>query len=118
MLTCQVAPTFKVYQDKAVKDKERYIIEMEYYREKLKNDQVISDAVPLRQRLPEPDTDMLNAEADSLQTPEQSSSDGSDDYEDDKAKEKDFSVDSLPVIGLGVGAESMDSVERSSKGGL
>lgn len=89
---------------------------MEYYREKLKNDEVISDAVPLRQRLPEPDTDMLNAEADSLQTPEQSSLDGSDDYEDDKAKEKDFSVDSLPVIGLG--AESMDSVERSSKLGL
>lgn len=105
-----------VYQDKAVKDKERYITEMEYYREKLKNDEVISDAVPLRQRLPEPDTDMLNAEADSLQTPEQSSLDGSDDYEDDKAKEKDFSVDSLPVIGLG--AESMDSVERSSKLGL
>jgi hypothetical protein len=99
-----------------VKDKERYRTEMEYYREKLKMDQVISDAVPLQQRLPEPDTDMLNAEADSLQTPEESSSGGSDDYEDDKAMEKDYSMDALPVIG--VGAECMDSVEKSSKGGL
>ncbi|CAJ2631117.1 high mobility group B protein 15 [Trifolium pratense] len=105
-----------VYQDKAVKDKERYRTEMEYYREKLKMDQVISDAVPLQQRLPEPDTDMLNAEADSLQTPEESSSGGSDDYEDDKAMEKDYSMDALPVIG--VGTECMDSVGKSSKGVL
>lgn len=112
----------KVYQDKAMKDKERYRAEMEDYREKLKMDQVISNAVPLQQRLPEVDTDMLNAdmkldeaEADSPQTPEESSSGGSE-YEDDKAMEKDYSMDALPVIG--VGAESMNSNEKSSKGGL
>ncbi|CAI8601547.1 unnamed protein product [Vicia faba] len=111
-----------VYQEQAMKDKERYKTEMESYREKLKTDQVISDAEPLQQRLPEADTDMLNAdmkfdeaEADSLQTPEESSSAGSE-YEDDRGMEKDFSVDAFPVIG--VGAEAMDSVEKSSKGGL
>lgn len=105
-----------------MKDKERYKTEMESYREKLKMDQVISDAMPLQQRLPEADTDMLNAdmkfdeaEADSLQTPEESSSVGSE-YEDDKGTEKDYSVDAFPVIG--VGAEAMDSVEKSSKGDL
>ncbi|CAL5210314.1 unnamed protein product [Lathyrus oleraceus] len=106
-----------VYQEQAMKDKERYKTEMECYREKLKMDQVISDAVPLQQRHPEADTDMKfdEAEADSLQTPEESSSVGSE-YEDDKGMEKDFSVDAFPVIG--VGAEAMDSVEKSCKGGL
>ena len=112
-----------VYQEKAVKDKERYKAEMEYYREKLKMGQVISDAVPLQQRLPEPDTGMLNAdtkldetEADSVETPEESSSGGSE-YEDDKGTEKEFGVNALPVIG--VGTESMDIIEdKSSKGGL
>ncbi|KAL9240113.1 hypothetical protein vseg_014370 [Gypsophila vaccaria] len=42
-----------VYQEKAVQDKERYRIEMEDYRERLRGDnEVISDAVPLRQRFP------------------------------------------------------------------
>ncbi|KAF5452130.1 hypothetical protein F2P56_027162 [Juglans regia] len=41
-----------VYQEKAVRDKERYRAEMEDYRERLRSDQVISDAVPLQQRLP------------------------------------------------------------------
>ncbi|XP_057426994.1 high mobility group B protein 15-like [Lotus japonicus] len=89
-----------VYQEKAMKDKERYHAEMEDYHEKLKMDLVISDAVPLRQRFPEPDTDMLDADAklddaqaDSLQTVEESSF-GESDYEVDKAGERDFNVDS------------------------
>ncbi|KAK9725787.1 hypothetical protein RND81_05G169400 [Saponaria officinalis] len=42
-----------VYQEKAVKDKERYRIEMEDYRGRLRgDDQVISDAVPIQQRFP------------------------------------------------------------------
>lgn len=52
----------QVYQDKAVKDKERYRIEMEGYRKRLRTGEVISDAVPLQQRFPEPDIGMTEAE--------------------------------------------------------
>ncbi|XP_061992299.1 high mobility group B protein 15 [Rosa rugosa] len=51
-----------VYQEKAVKDKERYRVEMEEYRERLKAAQVISDAVPLQQRSPEADASMAESE--------------------------------------------------------
>ncbi|CAB4261470.1 unnamed protein product [Prunus armeniaca] len=72
-----------VYQEKAVKDKERYRIEMEDYRERLKAGQVISDAVPLQQRFPEANTcntSMVESDAkieeteprDSPQTPDES----------------------------------------------
>ncbi|KAJ1385815.1 High mobility group box domain [Sesbania bispinosa] len=113
-----------VYQEKAMKDKERYRAEMEDYREKLKMGQVISDAVPLQQRLPDPDVEMLDAdikldevEGDSLQTPEESSS-GESDYEDDKAMEKDFDMDALPVMGVGAETSCLGSEEKSSKEGL
>lgn len=75
----------KVYQEKAVKDKERYKAEMEDYRERLKMGHVISDAVPLQQRLPEADSGLVDVEIKMLgspQTPEVSSSGGSD-YDDD-----------------------------------
>ncbi|KAK7343249.1 hypothetical protein VNO77_11850 [Canavalia gladiata] len=112
-----------VYQEKAVKDKERYRAEMEDYREKLKMGQIISDAVPLQQRLPEPETDMMDAdmkldeaEAGSPQTPEESSSGGSD-FEDDKATEKDFDMDALPAtIGMGAESSCLGSEDKSSKG--
>lgn len=51
-----------VYQEKAVKDKERYKVEMENYRERLRTGQVISDAVPLQQRFPETDASMVESE--------------------------------------------------------
>lgn len=112
-----------VYQEKAVKDKERYQAEMEDYRGKLKMGHVISDAVPLQQRLPDPDTDMVDAgikldesEFDSLQTPEESSSGGSD-YEDDKAMDKDFDVDASHVIGERAESSCLGS-EKSLEGGL
>ncbi|KAG7990994.1 hypothetical protein I3843_02G053500 [Carya illinoinensis] len=41
-----------VYQEKAVRDKERYRAEMEDYRKRLRTGQVINDARPLQQRLP------------------------------------------------------------------
>ncbi|XP_022959291.1 high mobility group B protein 15 [Cucurbita moschata] len=70
-----------VYQEKAMKDKERYRVEMEDYREKLRTGQVISDAVPLQQRLPEPDLNMVYADkneetedGDSPQTPDNDTS--------------------------------------------
>ena len=102
-----------------MKDKERYRVEMEDYREKLKMGPVISDAVPLQQRLPEPDTDMLDeAEGDSPQTPEESSSGGSD-YEDyNKTAERGFDMDALPVIGMGAETSYLGSEEKLSKGGL
>jgi len=43
-----------------MKDKERYILEMEDYLEKLKMGAVITDAVPLRQWPPKLDIDVLD----------------------------------------------------------
>ncbi|KHN37294.1 high mobility group B protein 15-like [Glycine soja] len=53
-----------VYQEMSNKDKERYLKEMEEYVEKLKADQVIVDAVPLRQWPPQQDTDIQMEEAE------------------------------------------------------
>ncbi|XP_021291222.1 high mobility group B protein 15 isoform X1 [Herrania umbratica] len=97
-----------VYQEKALKDKERYRIEMEDYRERLRTGQVISDAVPLQQRLPEPDVDMAEADmkleetegGDSPQTPENDSSSGESDFEDDKTAAKDLDMEESPVVGV------------------
>ncbi|KAE8668090.1 High mobility group B protein 15 [Hibiscus syriacus] len=97
-----------VYQDKALKDKERYRIEMEDYRERLRAGQVISDAVPLQQRLPEPDVEMKQADmkldetegGDSPETREHySSSDGSD-SEDDKTRDKELDREEYLVAGV------------------
>ncbi|MED6168422.1 hypothetical protein PIB30_011590 [Stylosanthes scabra] len=104
-----------VYQEKAMKDKERYRVEMEDYREKQKMGQVISDAVPLQQRLPE-DMKLDEADGDSFQTPEESSTGGSD-YEDDRAMDKDFDEDASPVAGLGAESSCLGS-EKSPNGGL
>ncbi|XP_010522406.1 PREDICTED: high mobility group B protein 15 [Tarenaya hassleriana] len=52
-----------VYQGKALEDKERYRAEMEDYREKLRTGQLISNAVPLQQRLPGQDLEMAEADA-------------------------------------------------------
>ncbi|KAG2726512.1 hypothetical protein I3760_01G116400 [Carya illinoinensis] len=73
-----------VYQEKAFKDKERYRSEMEEYKERLRTDQVISDAVPLQQRLPGQDVVNTvdedaeiedNEEGESPHTPDNASSD-------------------------------------------
>lgn len=99
-----------VYQEKAVKDKERYRVEMEDYRERLKMGQIISDAVPIQQRLPHADVDMVEAEAktemeggESPQTPENESSSGkTDSDDDDKTAEKEFDMETYPGVGVGV----------------
>lgn len=77
-----------------MKDKERYKAEMENYREKQRMGQVISDAVPLQQRLPGPDVEMVEAgtgteevEGDSPQSPCNESSSGKSDSEDLKDTE-------------------------------
>ncbi|GAB2249592.1 hypothetical protein Droror1_Dr00012951 [Drosera rotundifolia] len=66
-----------VYQEKALKDKERYRIEMEDYKKtRASTSQGISAAVPLQQRVPDMDVDMVEvnvkegADVDSVGTPE------------------------------------------------
>ncbi|KAL0456739.1 UNVERIFIED_CONTAM: High mobility group B protein 15 [Sesamum latifolium] len=49
--TCSI----QVYQEKALKDKERYKIEMEDYRERLRTGQIIRGAMPIQQRPPVPE---------------------------------------------------------------
>ncbi|KAK5793852.1 hypothetical protein F383_22153 [Gossypium arboreum] len=110
-----------VYQDKALKDKERYRIEMEDYRERLRTGQIISDAVPLQQRLPEPDVEMTEAnmrldgaEGGYSQTLEHDSSSGGSDFEDAKTADNDLDMEESPVVG--VGGESMnEDVEISGE---
>jgi hypothetical protein len=76
----------KVYQEKAIKDKERYQAEMEDYREKLKLDTGIDDALPMQQHFPEANSALVDVDIkmlDSFQTPEESFSSGSDYVADD-----------------------------------
>ncbi|GLT68627.1 hypothetical protein SLA2020_408380 [Shorea laevis] len=101
-----------VYQEKALKDKERYRLEMEGYRERLRTGQVISDAVPIQQ-LPEPNLDMMEAdvkldetEGGGSQTPENESSSGESDYVGDKNPDKDLAMEVSP--GVGVATESIN----------
>ncbi|KAL0376918.1 UNVERIFIED_CONTAM: High mobility group B protein 15 [Sesamum calycinum] len=56
-------PERAVYQEKALKDKERYKIEMEDYRERLRTGQIIRSAMPIQQRppVPEANTTDLNS---------------------------------------------------------
>ncbi|XP_056177060.1 high mobility group B protein 15 isoform X3 [Syzygium oleosum] len=108
-----------VYQDKALKDKERYKMEMESYRERLRMGQVVSDAVPLQQRLPELDVDMVDADADanpeeteegnSPQTQDnESSSDKSFSEEDDKDTEKELDAEPSPVSAVVLESSNLD----------
>lgn len=108
-------PEIQVYQEKALKDKERYRIEMEDYRERLKTGQVISDAIPLQQRLPGADVDMVEVDTkldetggDSPQTPDNESSSGGSDFEDDKTAEKDTEMEESPGVGLGTETSNVD----------
>ncbi|RDX97866.1 High mobility group B protein 15, partial [Mucuna pruriens] len=73
-------PEKSVYQEKAVRDKERYRAEMEEYREKLKMGRVISDAVPLQQRLPEADAALVDVDVKMVGSEESSS--GGSEYDD------------------------------------
>ena len=68
-----------VYQGKAMEDKERYRAEMEEYREKLRTGQMISNAVPLQERVPEQNVEMAEAEGDVLmEEVEEEDEDGGD----------------------------------------
>lgn len=115
----------QVYQEKAVKDKERYRIEMEGYRERLRTGhQVISDAVPLQQRFPEPDISMAESEDPNIEETEGGDSptlnnegdSGKSDSEDDGIAEKDSAGEEESqeaVLGAHSGIVDMETEEGS-----
>ncbi|XP_038723572.1 high mobility group B protein 15-like [Tripterygium wilfordii] len=99
-------PEKSVYQEKAIKDKERYRAEMEDYRERLRTGQVISNAVPLQRRLPGGVVDMMETyvkaevtNGGDSQTLDDESISGGNDSEDDEIIEE-------TSLGIGVGAAS------------
>ncbi|XP_057499636.1 high mobility group B protein 15-like [Actinidia eriantha] len=106
-----------VYQDKAVKDKERYKTEMEDYKERLRTGQIISNAVPIQQRPLQSDATMvetgLKMEIDvgeSFQTPENefsSGNSGKSDDSDDKTDDKELDME-IP-LGVEVGSENVQN---------
>ncbi|XP_059630064.1 high mobility group B protein 15 [Cornus florida] len=104
-----------VYQDKAMKDKERYKIEMEDYRERLRLEQFISDAIPIQQRPPESDVNMVEANVRTEIVGEHSphsleneiSSDKSD-MEDDKTADENLDMETSPGAEIGVENVAMD----------
>lgn len=111
----------QVYQEKAVEDKERYRVQMEDYRERLRTGQVISNAVPLQQRFPEPQvgTAEANAKIDETegaesQTLDNESSSSRSDFEDDKDSDAEVSLEA------GVGGQSslVGMMEMSTEEGF
>ncbi|PSS23975.1 High mobility group B protein, partial [Actinidia chinensis var. chinensis] len=106
-----------VYQDKAVKDKERYKTEMEDYKERLRTGQIISNAVPIQQRPLQSDANMvetgLKMEIDvgeSFQTPENEFSSGNSSKSDDSEdKTDDKELDMEIPLGVEVGAENVQN---------
>lgn len=94
-----------VYQEKGVKDKERYKSEMVVYRENLKKSPIISNAVPIQQRPSEPeaivDDGDQKVEMDEGDLPSinqnESSSDGSD--SEGKMSAEDSETETSPELG-------------------
>ncbi|KAE9604522.1 putative transcription factor & chromatin remodeling ARID-HMG family [Lupinus albus] len=84
-------PEKQVYQEKAIKDKERYKAEMEEYCLKLKTCNSNNDAMQLQQRIPELDK-VLDQNDTGSQTPEDESGSSGSDYEYDKGIENDTNV--------------------------
>lgn len=87
-----------------MKDKERYRIEMEDYRERQRTGQIVSDAVPLQQRLPAPDVNMVDAgkldDPGHDSTPENESNSSESECEDEPG-DKDMDIEPSPMINLG-----------------
>ncbi|WOH13524.1 hypothetical protein DCAR_0833034 [Daucus carota subsp. sativus] len=108
-------PGKAVYQEKAVRDKERYRIEMDDYRERLRTGQVVSDVLPIQQQAPEIDINMIDGDenienecGDSPQTPENESSSGKSDKSnlvDNMTADRDR--DFGKSLGLEIGAQNV-----------
>ncbi|KAA8527929.1 hypothetical protein F0562_035202 [Nyssa sinensis] len=117
-----------VYQDKAVKDKERYRIEMEDYRERLRTGQIISDAVPIQQRPPETDVNVMEVDekietegGDSPRTPENEISPGKSEKsntEDNKPADKDLDMEISSVVEIGFENVGMETSADEEAFGL
>ncbi|KAG8499005.1 hypothetical protein CXB51_005393 [Gossypium anomalum] len=112
-----------VYQEKALEDKERYRVEMEDYREKLRTGQVLGNALPLPQQLPEMDVGMAEAGmkldetegGESPQTPENDSSSDGSDFEDDKTADKDLDIEESQFAGVVGDVDADISVEEAAE---
>ncbi|CAJ1977767.1 unnamed protein product [Sphenostylis stenocarpa] len=89
-----------IYQEMAVKDKERYMLEMDDYLEKLRIGHVITDAVPLQQWPPKLATNMLDADMnlDDVEKNETSSS-GKGFVDHNKAADRGFDMNAVPDMG-------------------
>ncbi|GJY10537.1 high mobility group B protein 15-like protein [Tanacetum coccineum] len=96
-----------VYQEKAVKDKERYKSEMEHYREGIKGEQVLTNAMPLQQQYYTVDTNMLveNNYGNSHE-PEPNSGSSEDDNSSFEGEEITTAKEHL---NLEMGAENVDT---------
>ncbi|CAN0875474.1 High mobility group B protein 15 [Linum grandiflorum] len=104
-----------VYQEQAMKDKERYRSEMEGYRERLRTGQTASEAVPLAQWQPVQDVDMMETDLNTAGTEGMDNGSSSyidvdsDDEEEEEEKnmedeEEDLDRGESAVHGLGVGS--------------
>ncbi|XP_058093627.1 high mobility group B protein 15-like isoform X2 [Magnolia sinica] len=97
-----------VYQEKGVKDKERYRSEMEEYKERLKTGPIIRNAVPIQQRpaVPEAVDVELKIEMEEEgfpETPGNDSSSEESDSEEGKLADKDSEVGASPEAGTAEG---------------
>ncbi|XP_021745861.1 high mobility group B protein 15-like isoform X2 [Chenopodium quinoa] len=83
-----------VYQEKAIKDKERYRTEMEDYKERLRTNQVISGAIPIQQRFPDLGLEMEEVdvkdgtERDTQGSPEKESDSSKSDTNEEEEEEE------------------------------
>lgn len=104
-------PERSVYQEKARKDKERYRLEMENYKERLRTGQVVKDAMPLQQRLPmaaaaaaADDVDMVDRDSkigetegrESPESPDNESYSGESECEEDRTTERGMDMEMCP----------------------
>lgn len=99
-----------VYQEKAIKDRERYSMEMKAYKERLGTNQVINDAVPIQQRFSDLGVEMMEVnmkdgtEGDSPGTPEnesnfsKSETEEEEEEEDEEEEEEDEEEEDDDVI--------------------
>ncbi|KAJ6809456.1 high mobility group B protein 15-like [Iris pallida] len=105
-----------IYQEKGVKDKERYRSELAVYKERQILGQVIRNAVPIQQRPADPGLAMEGASTKMLideddlpcANPNDSSSDDSiDSEEEEKKSDEDSEPETFPdIAGGGTGTES------------
>ncbi|WOH08266.1 hypothetical protein DCAR_0727704 [Daucus carota subsp. sativus] len=99
-----------VYQEKAIKDKERYRVEMLDYREMLKTGQVLTDVLPIQQQPRELEINMIDADVN-IET-ELSSGKG------DRSR-LDYITEDQNNVGIGslVEKKALESPNRVAKNG-